>query len=263
MALQSILNKITTLNYDRVSKKIVSALKDELKSSEREGYVFGLSGGLDSAVVASLLSQAASETTFALVMPSANITPKQDVNDATELAKRLNMKFGVIDVTDIHSNFLRGLPPNRLAIGNLIARIRMSMLYYYANQRNCLVAGTSDRSELLIGYFTKYGDGGADILPISSLYKTQVRALGKFLGLPDNMLSKKSAPMLWEKHTAESEIGMSYEELDPILYCMFDLKLSVRNTAKKLQVPLEKVEDIKQRNIKSVHKRSPPKICKF
>ncbi|MGH9933957.1 MAG: NAD+ synthase [Nitrososphaerales archaeon] len=257
------LNKITTMNYDRVNKKIVSALRDELKSSERQGYVFGLSGGLDSAVVASLLSQAARGTTFALVMPRTGITPMQDVNDASDLAKRLNIQFGIVDLASIHSQILSELPPDRIAGGNLLARIRMCMLYYHANQRNCLVAGTSDRSELLIGYFTKYGDGGADILPIASLYKTQVRALGKFLKLADSMLSKKSAPMLWEKHTAESEIGMSYEELDPILYCLFDLKLSVKNTAKKLQVPLEKVEEIRQRHINSAHKRSLPKICKL
>jgi len=263
LPLKSLLNKITDLDYDRITKKIVSALKDELKSSKREGYVFGLSGGLDSAVVASLLSQAASETTFALVMPRAEITPKQDVSDATDLAKRLKMPFSVIDVTDIHSNALRELPPDRLAGGNLLARIRMALLYYYANQRNCLVAGTSDRSELLIGYFTKYGDGGADILPIASLYKTQVRMLGKFLALPDNILNKKSTPMLWEKHAAESEIGMSYEELDPILHCLFDRKLSTKNTAKKLELPFEKVEEIRQKHIKSAHKRSLPKICKL
>jgi len=261
--LKSLLDKITDLNYDRVNKKIISTLKNELKPSKREGYVFGLSGGLDSAVVASLLSQAASEKTFALVMPRAGITPKQDVDDAADLAKRLNIRFGVVDLANIHSQILNELPPHRIAAGNLLARIRMCMLYYHANQRNCLVAGTSDRSELLIGYFTKYGDGGADILPIASLYKTQVRALGKFLKLPDSILSRKSAPMLWEKHTAESEIGMSYEVLDPILYCLFDLKLSVKNTAKKLQMPLEKVEEIRQRHISTVHKRSLIKICKI
>ncbi len=263
LPLKSLLNKITDLNYDRIAKKIISTLKNELESSKREGYVFGLSGGLDSAVVASLLSRVAGERTFALVMPRAGITPKQDVDDATDLAKRLNIRFGVVDLASIHSQILSELPPHRIAAGNLLARIRMCMLYYHANQRNCLVAGTSDRSELLIGYFTKYGDGGVDILPIASLYKTQVRALGKFLKLPDSLLSKKSAPMLWEKHTAESEIGMSYEELDPILYCLFDLKLSVKSIAKKLQIPFEKIEEIREKHIKSAHKRNLPKICKL
>ncbi|MFY3741216.1 MAG: NAD+ synthase [Candidatus Nitrosomirales archaeon] len=250
-------------NYHRVITKIVTALKNELKSSGREGYVFGLSGGLDSSVVASLLSRAAAERTFALVMPRSSVTPQQDVSDATDLAKRLNIQFRIIDLTGIHSDILRELPTNKLASGNLLARIRMCLLYYYANQNNCLVAGTSNRSELLIGYFTKYGDGGADILPIASLYKTQVRALGYHLDLPDAILNKKSAPRLWEKHTAEEEIGMSYEDIDRILYNLFDRKASAKSTAKKLNMPLEKVEQIRQMHIKNAHKRSLPKICKL
>jgi len=263
LPLNELLKKIINLNYDRISKKIVTSLKNELKSSGLAGYVFGLSGGLDSSVVASLVSRAAGETSFAFVMPSSKATPQQDVNDATDLAKRLNIQFRIIALTDIHSNILRELPSDRLASGNLLARIRMCMLYYYANQRNSLVAGTSDRSELLIGYFTKYGDGGADILPIASLYKTQVRALGRYLKLPDAVLTKKSGPMLWEKHTAEEEIGTTYEEIDSILYCLFDLKLSPKSTAKKLGITLERVEKIRQMHIKSTHKRNLPKICKL
>jgi len=260
--MNQLLKKITNMNYERISKKIAIFLKNELKSSGLGGYVFGLSGGLDSSVVASLLSRAASEKTLALVIPS-KATPQQDVNDATDLAKKLNIQFRIIDLTDIHSNILRELPNDRLASGNLLARIRMCMLYYYANRKNCLVVGTGDKSELLIGYFTKYGDGGADLLPIASLYKTQVRAIGSYLKLPSTILTKKSGPMLWEKHTAEEEIGMLYEEIDCILYCLFDLKLSPKSTAKKLNISLERVEKIRQMHIKSAHKRNLPKICKL
>ena len=262
-ALNELLKKITNLNYEKISEKIVMFLKNELKSSGRDGYILGLSGGLDSSIVASLVSRAASERAFALVMPSSNVTPQRDINDATDLAKRLNMQFRIIDLTDFHSNILRELPSDRLAAGNLLARIRMCMLYYYANQRNSLVLGTSDRSELMIGYFTKYGDGGADILPIASLYKTQVRALGSYLKLPNAIVTKKSGPMLWEKHTAEEEIGVTYEEIDSILYCLFDLKLSPKITAKKLGIKLERVEKIRQMHTKSAHKRNLPKICKL
>jgi len=260
--MNQLLKKITNMNYERISKKIAIFLKNELKSSGLGGYVFGLSGGLDSSVVASLLSRAASEKTLALVMPS-KATPQHDVNDATDLAKKLNIQFRIIDLTDIHSSILRELPFDKMASGNLLARMRMTMLYYYANQRNSLVVGTSDRSELLIGYFTKYGDGGADILPIASLYKTQVRALGNYLKLPNTILTKKSGPMLWENHTAEEEIGMSYEEIDGMLYCLSDLKLSPKSAAKRLSITLEKVEKIRQMQTKSAHKRSLPKICKL
>lgn len=262
-ALNELLKKITNLNYERVNKKIVTFLKNELESSGLDGYVFGLSGGLDSSVVASLISQATGETAFALVMPTSKATPEQDTSDAVELAKRLGMQFRIIDLSDIHSSILRELSSNRLASGNLLARIRMCLLYYYANQRNSLVVGTSDKSEFLIGYFTKYGDGAADILPIASLYKTQVRALGNYLKLPNTILSKKSAPMLWESHTAEEEIGATYEEIDSVLYCLYDLKLSPRNTAKKLGIAMERVEKIRQMHIRSAHKRNFPKICKL
>jgi NAD+ synthase len=260
--MNQLLKKITNLNYDRVTKKIVTFLENELRTSELNGYVFGLSGGLDSSVVASLLSRANNEKTFALIMPS-KATPQQDVNDATDLAKRLNIEFRIIDLADIHSSILRELPFEKMASGNLLARMRMCVLYYYANQRNSLVVGTSDRSEVLIGYFTKYGDGGADILPMASLYKTQVRALGNYLKLPDAILSKKSSPMLWEKHTAEQEIGMSYEEIDSILYCLFNLKLSPKNTAKKLGIAMQKVEKVRNMHAMSAHKRNLPKICKL
>ncbi len=262
MALTELLKKIADLNYERINKKIITTLKNELRSSKRDGFVFGLSGGLDSSVVASLLANAASEKTFAIVMPN-DATPQEDVNDSISLAKQLNIQLQMIGLTDIHSRILRQLPFDKLAAGNLLARIRMCILYYHANQRNSLVVGTSDRSELLLGYFTKYGDGGADVLPIAALYKTQVRVMGNYLKLPDNILRKRSAPMLWSKHLAEEEIGMSYEEIDSILYCLFDMKLPPKKTAKKLRIALESVERIRMMHVKSVHKRNFPKICKL
>lgn len=249
------------MDYQSVSKKIVTFLRDELKTSRLDGYVFGLSGGIDSSVVASSLSKAGREKTFALVMPS-NSTPKQDVNDAANLAKELNLECHIVDITHIHSTILEGLPFDKWAAGNLLARMRMCMLYYYANQRNSLVVGTSDRSELLIGYFTKYGDGGADILPIASLYKTQVRALGHYLKLPETILTKKSGPMLWEtNHTAESEIGMSYDEIDSILYCTFDRRMPPKSISEEIGIPMENIMKIKEMHDNSAHKVQMPRIC--
>jgi len=105
-------------------------------------------------------------------------------------------------------------------LGNLRARIRANIIYYYANLKNLLVLGTSDKSEYSIGYFTKFGDGCADLLPISNLYKTQIREFAKILEIPDNIITKKSSPNLWKDHDAEEEIGISYEEIDSILYCI-------------------------------------------
>lgn len=255
-------DRITTLNYGRIRKKIVAFMKSELRSSGCDGFVVGLSGGLDSSVVAALASESTRKV-HALILPRYGITPARDIDDAITLARKLGIKYHIIDLRQIHQMFLRKMKPNKLAAGNLLARLRMCILYYYANLNNLLVLGTGDKSELLIGYFTKYGDGGADILPIASLYKIQARALGHYLKIPDSILAKKISPMLWKKHTAEEEIGMTYEEIDSILYCMFDLKYSTQKTAKRLGIPLGKVLKIKRMHDKSMHKRQMPKICKL
>jgi len=258
-----LVDKITDLDYAKVRKKIVSFMKSELLSSKKNGFAIGLSGGLDSSVVTALAAEAVGSKLLALILPSARITPVQDIDDAVALCKKLNVKYDIIDLGQIHSSMVRRLRPDRLATGNLLARLRMCVLYYYANKKNLLVLGTSDRSELLIGYFTKYGDGAADILPIASLYKVQVRALGIHLKLPAPILTKKIGPRLWQRHTAEKEIGMSYQEIDSILYCMFDLKQSPKNTAKKLGIPIKKVMKIKKMYDASRHKREMAKICKL
>ncbi|MFQ5970348.1 MAG: NAD+ synthase [Nitrososphaerales archaeon] len=263
MLLTDLLKKIVGMNYGSVRKKIVLFLRRELKTSGKDGYTFGLSGGLDSAVVAALATEAIRDKVTGLIMPNYKITPATDVSDAVGLAEQLKIRFNVIDVTDIHSNMLAKLPTNKTASGNLLARIRMCLLYYHANQSNSLVIGTSDKSELLIGYFTKYGDGAADMLPIASLYKTQVRALGNYLKLPNTILTKKSSPMLWEHHIATDELGMSYEEIDSILYCLIDHKLTVKATTKKLGIEFSKVAKISDMSARSMHKRSLPKICKL
>ena len=149
------------------------------------------------------------------------------------------------------------MEPEKLALGNLRARIRANIIYYYANLKNLLVLGTSDKSEYSIGYFTKFGDGCADLLPISNLYKTQIREFAKILGIPDNIITKKSSPNLWKDHDAEDEIGISYEEIDSILYCI-EKRLSIDEIAKMTEIKKEFVEKISIMHENSKHKRLPP-----
>ena len=149
------------------------------------------------------------------------------------------------------------LEPNKKSRGNLRARVRTNILYYYANSKNYLVLGSSDKSEHLIGYFTKFGDGAADLTPIISLYKLQIREIAKYLGVPDNIISKKSSPHLWEDHEAEEELGVSYEEIDSILYCLVEKKLSVDETVKITQIEKSTIEKIYELNRNSEHKRLP------
>jgi NAD+ synthetase len=143
---------------------------------------------------------------------------------------------------------LNNLPKDKLTAGNLSARLRMAFLYHYAAISNLLVLGTSDKSELLIGYFTKFGDGAADILPLGGLYKSQVKMLGKQLGLSEQIVNQASSPRFWRGHVAEKEIGLSYHEIDTILrgYLKNDL-----NNCKQSKVKIKLVTDmIKNLNIK-------------
>jgi NAD+ synthase len=151
------------------------------------------------------------------------------------------------------------LEPEDRALGNLRARIRMNVLYYYANLKNLIALGSSDKSEFNIGYFTKFGDGAADVLPIVSLYKTQVRELARHLGIDEKIITKKSSPHLWPNHEAEHEIGADYEQIDVILYCLIDKKLSLEDAVKESQIDIEIVEKIHRMYKNSEHKRINPK----
>jgi NAD+ synthase len=148
-------------------------------------------------------------------------------------------------------------PSNLKAKGNLKARTRMILLYYYANSRDLIVAGSSDKSETMIGYYTKFGDIAADITPQQDLYKTQIRQLAKYIGIGQAIISKPSTPALWPHQTAEEEIGIAYEKLDLVLYGLEHFMKTSR-IAEQLLLPAETVESIKQRWLNAEHKRRMP-----
>lgn len=255
--MDKILDVIRNLDYNSIIEKIVSFLRYEAKNNNRT-FVLGLSGGIDSSVVAKLASLTGIDT-LCLIMPYSKVTPREDINDAIELAKDLEINYRLIELDDIYNEMLKTLPQNRYAAGNLLARLRMCLLYYYANLNNALVLGTSDRSELLIGYFTKYGDGASDLLPIAALYKLQVRELAKHLSINKKIIEKKSGPRLWKEHTAEEELGLSYEEIDSILYSLFELKMNREEVVKLFGK--QKVDKILTLHRNANHKRTMPKIC--
>ncbi|MDE1828933.1 MAG: NAD+ synthase [Thaumarchaeota archaeon] len=256
-----ILEEITKKDFKTIEEKIGSFLVDETRERRSQGVAFGLSGGIDSAVIAMICSKYVKQNSLALIMPNAKITPSSDTDDAIKIVDELHLEYKLIDIGYIHKEYSKYIEPSPLAFGNLGARIRSNILYYYANARSYLVLGSGDRSEFLIGYFTKYGDGAADLLPVASLYKTQIREFAKFLGISHNIVSKPSGPRLWEGHTAEGEIGMTYEEVDSILYCIFDKNLSIEDTAKITEIPISNVDKIYQMHKRSEHKRITPKIC--
>ena len=258
---REIIEELVKKDYDSIQNSIGNFLKDEIEKRKSTGVVFGLSGGIDSAVIASVCAKFVKEESLALIMPNSKITPSSETEDAIKIVDRYSIEYKLIDIGFIHREYSKYLEPNPLAFANLGARIRANMLYYYANARNSLVLGSSDKSEFLIGYFTKFGDGAADLLPIVSLYKTQIRELAKNLDVAQNIISKPSGPHLWEGHTAETELGLNYEEIDSILHCTVDKGLAVDETAKMTEIPISEVDRIYRMYKKSEHKRTMATPC--
>ena len=192
-------------------------------------------------------------------MPSAT-TPTEDRIHGIEIAKHLDIEHKEITIDSILNEFLilTQLEEDNLAIGNLKARIRMSIIYYYANAKNYLVSGTGNKSEILIGYFTKHGDGACDMEPIGDLYKTEVYKLSEFLNVQKEIIDKPPRAGLWANQTDEDEIGMSYDLLDKILYLYTEKDMKETEIAKKLDISVDDINMIINKIIRSEHKSKVP-----
>jgi NAD+ synthase len=252
---QDIIDKIINQNYASIADKIEEFIEKEIEKNQAKGVILGLSGGIDSAVLAYICKRKLKEKTLALIMPDTTITPNSETEDAIKIIGLTGIEHKLIDINPIVNEYSMYLEPNEKAKGNLRARVRTNILYYYANIKNYLVLGSSDKSEYLIGYFTKFGDGASDLTPISSLYKLQVREIAKHLKIPESIISKKSSPHLWKDHEAEKELGIQYEEIDSILYCLFEKELSIKETSEITKIEEEEVKKIYELNINSEHKR--------
>lgn len=248
------------INPAAEARRIVKFIRDVVRNAGAKGVVLGLSGGIDSSVVGALCVNALGKgRVLGLMMPSDH-TPRQDIEDARMLSKTWGIGVVEVRISPLVAGLVSvmGAGRTRIADANAQARTRMVVLYYHANVRGYLAAGTGDRSESLLGYFTKWGDGGVDFLPIAHLFKTQVQDLGRYLGLPDRVVAKPSSPQLWPGHRASDELPADYDRLDPVLHYLFDRKLSARQAASKAGVPLEVAERALEMNRKSAHKRALP-----
>jgi len=251
--------------WKKTAKKLAKKMTDYFKGAGFENAVVGLSGGLDSSTTAYLAAEALGEQhVFGVMLPSAATRPI-DMEHALLVTRNLGIdhyRFNISDLSHSLSSRLHGhglLPQTDLSNGNMTARLRGIVLYNIAARRRALVLGTGDRSELLLGYFTKYGDGACDLLPLGSLYKTEVRKLAEALGVPRAIIAKPSSPSLWSGQTAESELGASYEKIDGILRLLFDGRMKPAAAAKKVsdRALLERVLLFHGR---SRHKRQMPPI---
>jgi len=207
---------------EETANGLVVWIREQVSRAKCTGAVFGLSGGIDSAVVGGLCKRAFPEHCLGVIMPCHS--SQRDIEDARAVAEEFQIPISTITLDEVCQSLLRVLPvgdlapsTERLAQANLKPRLRMLTLYYLANRLGYLVVGTGNRSERCVGYFTKYGDGGVDILPLGNLVKSQVRELAKHLGVPDEVIEKPPSGGLWEGQTDEGEMGITYEQLDRYL----------------------------------------------
>ncbi len=206
------------VDYQKFTERLVNWIKDQVFDSGLKGTVVGLSGGIDSAVTAVLCKKAFPNSTLGLIMPC--YSNSEDQAHAKMLAEKFDIPYKVINLEKPFDAFQEivdegeKLAEDSLVRANLKPRLRMITLYYYAGLNNALVVGTDNRSELEVGYFTKYGDGGVDITPLATLVKKQVREVAKYLGIPEVIITKQPSAGLWSNQTDEAEMGITYEQLD-------------------------------------------------
>lgn len=257
---------MTKTSYLEMKDKIVEFIRSQISDSKASGAVIGLSGGIDSALTAYLTVEAlGKDKVLGLMLPEKDISTQNDIEDAVKIAKILCIDHNIIDISHVLSSFSRALPVFdrnvKTANGNLKARTRMCILYYYANLLNRMVVGTGNKTELLLGYFTKYGDGGVDLEPIGGLYKNQVRELSRYMGVPLSIVEKTPTAGLWPGQTDESELGVSYDMADKILTMLFDEKKKISEVKSKF--PPEIVDKLAARISSSEHKRMMPQCVEI
>ncbi len=253
-----------TIDVEEVYTVIRDFIKTYVANSGFKKVIIGLSGGLDSAVVAVICKESLGRKNVLCIFMPDQTTPDEDRKDYDYLVKKFDLISKQIDITNSVNQIQRigSGKTSALALANIKARLRMMILYKYANETKSLVCGTSNKSEILIGYFTKYGDGGVDFLPLGDLYKTQVYQLAKFIKIPNKIISKPPSAGLWTGQTDEKELRINYETLDKILLGL-ERDTDILDISKAVNVKKSDVERIKKLVINSRHKRSIPLIPKI
>ena len=237
------------MDFVELAGRIASWLQDRLAEASASGFVVGLSGGIDSAVTAAVCKRAVGDAVLAVWMPCHSIP--EDEHFARMAANALNLDLMTVDLCPPYDAFLKELPEgNPMARANLKPRLRMATLYYLAQSRNYLVAGTGNKPELTVGFFTKYGDGGVDLEPLGGLYKHEVRALARALGVPQPIIDRVPSPGLWPGQTDEGEMGITYAEIDAIL--------DAWARGQEPGLPADRIAKVEGMVARSAHKRAMP-----
>ena len=255
------------LDLPLTATRLKRFIKDYVQNTKAKGVVLALSGGIDSSTAAALSALAiGGDKVLALSMPEKETYNSLDIEHTRKLAEKFSFILETIDITNILKAYYKSIPTfepeDLVSKGNIKARARIICAYYYANHQNRIVVGSSDKSETMMGYFTKWGDVAADISPLMDLYKTQVRQLAAYIGVPKEIVEKPSTPQLWPGQLAETELGIKYETLDLVLVGLESF-MAPEEIANQLNLRLELVEEVKTRWLSSEHKRRAPLAMKM
>ena len=255
------------INCKEYECKIKDFIAQSIENSGLNGAIVAVSGGIDSAVTLDLTVKAiGADRVTVLTMPERDVTPERDIMDVMQHCELLGVTCNTVDITPILHVIRDTLPQyditDHVTRGNITPRVRMTVAYYFANRDRYMVMGTSNKTELLTGFFTKYGDGGVDLMPLADLYKTQLRQLARHLKIPRNIIEKPPSPGLYPGHTDEDELGIDYTTLDLILYSL-EKGSDASRIAEDLKVSRELVESVMSRVKANEHKRRLPLILRL
>ncbi len=241
---------------------VVRFIQDFFRQAGKELAVVGMSGGLDSSVTAYLCVRALGPDRVRALFLKDELSSKEDERDVEALAKALGITMETVNITPMVEAFREAMViDDQKALGNVRARCRMIAWYTVSNMQDALVVGTGNKSEVLIGFFSKFGDAGVDLLPMGDLYKTQVREMARHLGVPEKVIDKVPSPGLWRGQTDEGELGISYDDLDRILLGL-ELEMKPQEVSDRTGLSLEQVLHVEEMIRRSIHKRKTPLIPK-
>ncbi|ESP87315.1 NAD+ synthase [Candidatus Halobonum tyrrellensis] len=253
--------RLSGSELEATREHLVEFVASQVDAAGADGAVLGLSGGIDSTTVAYLAVEAlGADSVHGLVMPG-KVNTDENMSDAERVAEDLGIEYDVVEIEPIAESFYDALPgaaDEHMAASNVRVRVRAVLNYFVANAESLLVLGTGNYSEAATGYFTKYGDGAVDCLPLGNLYKQQVRQLAKRMGVPHDLVMKTPSAEMWTGQTDEEELGMDYDTLDAVLALHVEGPLSTAATTRYVDVTEDQVERVEQLYDVSKHKRAFP-----
>ena len=243
------------MNVREIHKKITKGIREYFRKNNIKKAVIGLSGGIDSSLSAKLVADAiGKENVHGILMPVKGLSSDENIKDAADLCRLIGISYSIIYINDFINDFEKLEWQSKIAKMNTASRIRGVILYHYANTHNALVIGTSNKTEIMLGYFTKYGDGAVDMEVIGSMFKTEELELARYLRIPEKIIQKTPTAELYHGQTDEEELGASYKEIDSIL----------GKIEKKQKLPESTlVKKIMKRIKGNEHKRNVPFLVKL